>query len=558
MRRLSLKLKIVLPALGAIALVAAGAVALVITVGLVNRAVQETSALHLQKIAPLDSIAADLRDLARVNYQLLSVQDDAEVAELTRASDRSETQVRDSLATLSLASAPSIDTSRLAALARDISDKGKLARRAISSGAFVSGGVIARESVQPRLDEAIALTKSLRDSLSAQSEALAQRAGRLSELANRLTWSVGSLLVLASIGMAWLVIDRSVSKPLASLQRAMSRIADRDWSAEVAHQKRSDEIGDIARSLAKLRDAGRELQALEEQQKDAERAHAQMRDQEARRAAGLIEERAEQTAVRLASLAMQLAAVSEQLTAATTSSADAARKAAQSSRDVSSHVTMAATATEQLTESMAEIGKRAGSAREALLSAAERSGASQRSVSELAATNTEVGRVAEAIASIASQTNLLALNATIEAARAGEAGRGFAVVASEVKALAAQTSNATEDIARQVGAMRDATGTAVSAMEAIASTVNDVTEISRTIAATVDAQFQAAGEVNAALGRTNELTTDAAAATEAASQAIGSAAATSAELSHTAHALQEMSQGLRISLGDLIANLKAA
>ena len=64
-------------------------------------------------------------------------------------------------------------------------------------------------------------------------------------------------------------------------------------------------------------------------------------------------------------------------------------------------------------------------------------------------TNQSVQKIREAtglITSIAEETNLLSLNASIEAARAGEQGRGFAVVASQIQKLAEQSNESASRI----------------------------------------------------------------------------------------------------------------
>jgi len=61
-----------------------------------------------------------------------------------------------------------------------------------------------------------------------------------------------------------------------------------------------------------------------------------------------------------------------------------------------------------------------------------------------------IGEKAILIEEITDQTNLLALNAAIEAARAGEHGRGFAVVADEIRQLAERTDEVTGEIGEAI------------------------------------------------------------------------------------------------------------
>ena len=68
----------------------------------------------------------------------------------------------------------------------------------------------------------------------------------------------------------------------------------------------------------------------------------------------------------------------------------------------------------------------------------------------------KINELTGTIMSISSQTSLLALNASIEAARAGEAGRGFSVVATEISNLATQTSEAVKNISNIVSDVNNA------------------------------------------------------------------------------------------------------
>jgi methyl-accepting chemotaxis protein len=154
-----------------------------------------------------------------------------------------------------------------------------------------------------------------------------------------------------------------------------------------------------------------------------------------------------------------------------------------------------ATATEELSASIAEIGQQVTRSSGMIKDAVSQATQSNEQVRGLTAAAQRIGDVVELINNIASQTNLLALNATIEAARAGDAGKGFAVVASEVRALANQTAKATEEIGSQVRAIQEATQTSAAAIAAIAETIGKVDETSTTIASAVEEQGAATQEI---------------------------------------------------------------
>lgn len=81
----------------------------------------------------------------------------------------------------------------------------------------------------------------------------------------------------------------------------------------------------------------------------------------------------------------------------------------------------------------------------------------------------KIREATELITNIAGQTNLLSLNASIEAARAGENGKGFAVVADEIRQLSEQSRESAEKIAEIVNSLLENSNTSV-------HTMNEVTE----------------------------------------------------------------------------------
>ncbi len=194
---------------------------------------------------------------------------------------------------------------------------------------------------------------------------------------------------------------------------------------------------------------------------------------------------------RLRSLVGMISDKSNQVVSESAQMAVAAHRAAACTQ---SQLSSAATSTEQLTVSIAEI---ADHAQEALnisnqsnvncqqgvdviknaVNSMQNIAQTVRSASEtvisLGDQSEHISSVLQSIQGIADQTNLLALNAAIEAARAGEQGRGFAVVADEVRKLAERTSLATREIEEMISRIQLGLGTAVGNMESSVRQVDD-------------------------------------------------------------------------------------
>ncbi|MBN9671442.1 globin-coupled sensor protein [Roseibium aggregatum] len=170
-----------------------------------------------------------------------------------------------------------------------------------------------------------------------------------------------------------------------------------------------------------------------------------------------------------------------------------------SSGETAMGVQSSATATEEMSASITEIGRQAAQSRELSLRAVDEARHTNQSIARLVEFADKVGSVIGLISDIAGQTNLLALNATIEAARAGEMGKGFAVVAAEVKELASQTTKATDDITEQIASIQQATRESVRDIEGITTIIGDLSEIATGIASAVEQQSSATSEISASV-----------------------------------------------------------
>jgi PAS domain S-box-containing protein len=236
------------------------------------------------------------------------------------------------------------------------------------------------------------------------------------------------------------------------------------------------------------------------ERRSAERRNALLGEQEARRV--VVEEAIawfrESLEAVLRTVANSVEAMKSTATTLSVTSRETTKHTAgavQTSNAAFGSVEVAATATDELGKSIAEINGQLMRASEVVGAVAGEAQSTNRDIADLANTAKKIDDVVKLIQSVAGQTNLLALNATIEAARAGAAGKGFAVVASEVKALAVQTGRATDDIAAQIAAVQSSTQGAVGAIGNIAARMQEIRQFTTAIATSVEEQTAATREI---------------------------------------------------------------
>ena len=267
----------------------------------------------------------------------------------------------------------------------------------------------------------------------------------------------GALATLLLFGFA-LAVRASIARPLADILASVRAVASRDFTRKSSIESR-DEIGEIARATNTA------IDAIQEAMSSIER-----------------------TSRELSQASSGLKSISGKVCEDSRLTTRAAESATVESREISAHVTSAATGVQELESTTLSISQSVQQSSEVARNAVQVASTATETVRKLGQSSQEIGGILRLINSIAEQTNLLALNATIEAASAGDAGRGFAVVANEVKALAQQTAKATDDIAHRVRSLQSDSQGAVNAIASIAQIIDEMNTLTDSVAGSISAQ----------------------------------------------------------------------
>ncbi len=368
---------------------------------------------------------------------------------------------------------------------------------------------------------------------------------------------IGVAVLLVMMTLIAALVARNITRPIARLNTDMAQMEAGERELTIAGAERADELGAMARRLDQFRLSLAEADRLaaDQQRQQEERLR------EAERLERLVEEfdrHIELVAERLAGAATGLRGNAEQMSRIASDTEEHVLSVARASEGASSNVQAVAAATEELTSSIAEIGRQmAGST-----DMAERAVTDVRRtadvIADLSGAAQQVGEIVRMITDIASQTNLLALNATIEAARAGEAGKGFAVVASEVKNLANQTAKATDDITAKVAEIQSATSQTVQAIGGIGTIVTRIEENISAVAAAVEEQNAATAEIGRNVRQAADGTDQVSHNAALVSTEAGRAGSMAKEVLSMADALKQNADSLRSDVTNFIGQIRAS
>lgn len=363
------------------------------------------------------------------------------------------------------------------------------------------------------------------------------------------------LLVAALVVGAALLVARGVTRPVGALTSAMTALAGGENETLVPALDRRDELGTMAEAVQVFKDNAIEKHRLEQSQA-VSRAASQIRQEEIDQLIGFFGRSMSGSFESLSGASADMSRTSTSLESAAQTTGAQATQVLGEVEQTSLAIQTVASASQQLSASIDEIGRQASESARGSSVAMQQAEDVVGKVDELRKAAEQIGNVVKLINSIASQTNLLALNATIEAARAGEAGRGFAVVAGEVKALAEQTAKATSDIASQVASIQAATNGAADAIQGISGTVRSVNETAVAIATAVEQQSAATQEIARSI---EYVTTNAASVTRSMGQvrsAVDDTSGNAAEVKRTSSSLSADTATLSAEVKDFLTSLR--
>ena len=315
--------------------------------------------------------------------------------------------------------------------------------------------------------------------------------------------AVAAVILVVSIFIFFLVINRSIVRPILLLKDTSMLIADGDLTSKVEYSS-NDELGELSDSfnsfIANMHQMITQIVLA-----------AQNLSQAVEQIASGNQNLSSRTTEQAASLE-EIASTIEEATATINQNAENAQTANKDSIEASALAEKGGEVVVETVDAMTEIN---GSSK-------------------------KIGEIISVINEIAFQTNLLALNAAVEAARAGEQGRGFAVVAGEVRNLAQRASGAAKEIEDLITDSLEKVNKGAELSGQSGESLNKIIEAIKTVSQIVSEITAASEEQKSGMNQINNAITEMDSATQQNSSLVEETAAASEEMANQAQELLGM------------------
>jgi phosphate/phosphite/phosphonate ABC transporter binding protein len=341
------------------------------------------------------------------------------------------------------------------------------------------------------------------------------------------TTIISMIGIFAGTFLFWIILRRLVIKPIRSIEKAATSLADGDLSFNL-EIKSEDEVGRLSKAInSSVSSLGSVLQRVKNGSKRAfdvaEKIEPDFKklsegtklESEAIVNIATSIEQMNSAAAEISGSAERLAVSTEETAASMEEMVTSISQVANSAQELSTTVDSTSSSIEELSATIKEVATKAeelSAVSEETLAASEEIYSSIKEVEQnakesamlsekvktdastfgitsvdktiegmqnirlsvektancmrkLGSRSDDIGKILNVIDEITDQTTLLALNAAILAAQAGEHGKGFSVVADEIKDLAERTSFSTHEIAALIQAVQQEVRDAIHAMD---------------------------------------------------------------------------------------------